>query len=52
MLNVTYIDNQFCQNAKIKREIISNKPSVIYTINEKEYITICVNYIKINISTF
>ena len=40
-MNVTYIANKFCQDNKIKREIISNNPCVICSVDEKDYINVC-----------
>lgn len=51
-LNVTYVANKFCQNNKIKREIISKNPCVICIVDEKEYINICPTCIKVNSSKY
>jgi hypothetical protein len=40
-LNVTYVANKFCDNSKIKRNITSEDPCVICTMDEKEYVNVC-----------
>ena len=47
-MNVTYIANKFCQNNKIKRDIISNNPCVICLVDEKDYINVCGSCEKID----
>lgn len=42
-LNVTYVAHKFCDDRKIKRDIFSENPCVICTIDEREYINVCNN---------
>ncbi|MDD2896736.1 MAG: hypothetical protein PHG81_12035 [Aliarcobacter sp.] len=42
-LNVTYVANKFCDDSKIKRDIISKNPCVVCTTDEREYINVCNN---------